>query len=696
LQAELDDPGLLCNREISHLRFFARVLEEAHDASVPLLERVKFLSILASLMSQFFMIRVAGLRQQVAAGVIELSPDGLTPKEQLAAIRPMVMDLMTASRTCLREILVALAEAGLHVVDHQELTGEQKASADSYFEREIFPVLTPLAYDPARPFPFISNMSLNLAVVLRDEDGAERFARVKVPTTLPRLIPIFGPGGSETAHEKKDVYLVWLEQVIAAHLTDLFPGLEPVETHLFRVTRDAEVTIQESEAHDLLETVEDFVRRRRFGTVVRLVVDSSMPDHIRSILARNLEIDPESVYSVELPLATSNLGDLYNYDRPDLKDPPFVPRIPRGLESVKGPKLFSAIRAQDFLLHHPFESFEPVVDFLETAACDPQVLAIKWTLYRVGQDAPIVAALLNAARNGKEVAVLVELKARFDEKSNIEWAKALEHEGAHVTYGLIGLKTHCNVGLVVRREGAAIRRYVHLSTGNYNAITTKQYTDLALFTARDDFGEDASDLFNYLTGYSDYGEHRKLIVAPTTMRERLEALIQREIGHAKRGEEARLILKVNALIEKDMIRLLYEASQAGVRIDLLVRGICCARPGMPGVSDNLTVRSIIGRFLEHSRIYYFRNGGKEECYLGSADLSAGSLHKRVEVLFPVEDPQLLRRIRDEILEIYLNDNVKARIMNPGCTYQRVAPLAGVSALNAQEWFLAHSSTTADR
>jgi polyphosphate kinase len=678
------DNSLLVNREISQLRFFFRVLEEAQDEGVPLLERVKFLSILGSIMSEFFMVRVAGLKQQVSAGISDPSPDGLTPAEQLKAIRPMVQQLMDESRSCFADVLHLLGAAGVHIVDYETLADEQKATARAYFDKIVFPVLTPLAYDPARPFPFISNMSLNLAVILRREDGTEHFARVKVPNTLPRLIPIAHDGGDA-------LYLVWLEQVVAAHLTELFPGVEIVETHAFRVTRDADIAIQELEAADLLETVEHFVRRRRFGSVVRLVVDAGMPDYVRSILTKNLDIGPDDVYQVELPLAMSTLGCLYGIERPDLKDPMFVPYQPAGLEGVEGREVFAAIQQQDILLHHPYESFEPIVDLLETAARDPDVLAIKQTLYRVGKNAPVVAALLEAARNGKEVAVLVELKARFDEESNIEWARALEREGVHVVYGLLGLKTHCKVLLIVRREGDAIRRYVHLSTGNYNTVTTKQYTDLGMLTADDGFGEDASDLFNYLTGYSKMKEYRKLSVAPMNLRERIEELIRREIDLAKDGGEGHLIFKINSLVDKKMIRLLYEASQAGVKQDLLVRGICCLRPQVPGLSDNIKVTSIVGRFLEHSRIYYFHNGGSAECYLSSADLMPRNLDRRVETLFPVADEALARRLRSEILETYMRDNVKARIMQPDGTYERARPSGDETPCVAQEWFLAGRS-----
>jgi len=671
----LDSPSLLINREISLLRFFGRVLEEAQSDQVPLLERVKFLSILGSIVAEFFMVRVAGLKQQVEAGTTELSADGLTPAEQLAAIRPMAKGLLTSARECFAEVLEELAKEGVQVVGYDDLTKAEQAIAQDYFRSMIYPVLTPLAHDPARPFPFISNMSLNLAVVVRDDEGADHFARVKVPNTLPRVIPV-----GETRGKAR---LVWLEQVVAAHLVELFPGMEIVESHQFRVTRDAEIAIQELEAEDLLSTVERSVQRRRFGSVVRMVIDRETPEVIQSLLRKNLQISPDDVYEVSLPLAMSDLGSLFTYDRTDLKDSSFVPADPVGLEGIEGRGLFAAIRRGDILLHHPYDSFQPVVDFLETAAQDPNVLTIKQTLYRVGKNSPIVAALLEAARRGKQVAVLVELKARFDEESNIEWARALEREGVHVIYGLPGLKTHCKVALVVRKEGDAIRRYVHLGTGNYNAVTATQYTDLGMFTAKEEYGADATDLFNFLTGYSNLRSYRKLLVAPMTLRDRLEALILREMELARQGKAGHVIFKVNSLVDEKMIRLLYEASQAGVSVELIVRGICCLRPGVPGVSDNITVRSIVGRFLEHSRILYFDNDGSPECYLGSADLMRRNLDKRVEVMFPVEDPALIERLRKEILDSCLRDNVKARLMQPDGTYLLASRTEGGVHLDSQ-------------
>ena len=678
-----EDAKLFLNRELSTLAWFRRVLEEAQDERQPLLERVKFLSIVSANLAEFFMVRVAGLKQQMDAGVVELSIDGLTPAQQLAAIRQAAMQLMNDTRDCLRGVIAQLDAVGIHVSDYAALTEDQKAYAKTFFDEMIFPVLTPLGYDPGRPFPHISNMSLNLALTVRVPNGPERFARVKVPNTLPRLLPmpsVPDPSGNGTA--PKDSYFVWIDQVIAEHLQTLFPGWQVLEAHPFRVTRDAEVVIQELEAEDLLETVERSVRERRFGSVVRLTTEPTMPDGIRSILIDNLNIEPGDVYTVPPPLGTSDLMQLCALDRHDLKDPPFLAAIPPEIAESEG-DIFSAIRRGDILLHHPYDSFATVVDFLQAAARDPNVLAIKQTLYRVGRNSPIVEALTEAAANGKQVAVLVELKARFDEESNIEWAKALEREGVHVVYGLLGLKTHSKTALVVRKEGERIRRYVHLATGNYNPATAQVYTDLGLFTCDEAMGADATDLFNYLTGYSSKTDYLKFLVAPINLRSGIESLIRREIEQQKQGAQGHLIFKINSLIDRQMIHLLYEASQAGVRVDLIVRGICSLRPGVPGVSENIRVVSIVGRFLEHSRIYYFRNGGDEQVYLGSADLMPRNLNRRVEILFPIQDARLIGQVRNQILETYLADNVRARLMLPDGTYTRLAPEGGGAAIDSQ-------------
>jgi polyphosphate kinase len=466
--------------------------------------------------------------------------------------------------------------------------------------------------------------------------------------------------------------------------------MDVLESHPFRVTRDAELAIQELEADDLLETIERFVRRRRFGSVIRVTIDEQMPERIRGILSENLELGEDDIYAVSSPLGLSSLWDLQRIDRPELSYQPLVQSTPAVLDADAETSIFAAIRQRDILLHHPYDSFDPVVDFVTAAANDPDVLAIKTTLYRVGRNAPVVDALMEAAANGKQVAVLLELKARFDEESNIGWAKALEREGVHVVYGLVGLKTHSKIMLVVRREGERIRRYVHLGTGNYNSVTTKLYTDLGYLTCDEDLGADASAVFNQLTGYATNGEYRKFLVAPTTMRRGIEERIDREIAHAKRGEEAHLILKMNSLVDKPLIRRLYRASQAGVKVELNVRGMCCLRPGVPGVSDNITERSIVGRFLEHSRIYYFLNGGAEEIIMGSADIMPRNLNRRVEILFPVQDPAIVRRLRDEILTVYLNDNMKTRVLHADGSWEHIWPGADEEPLNAQEWFVAQA------
>ncbi|HRF48864.1 MAG TPA: polyphosphate kinase 1 [Anaerolineales bacterium] len=676
LGLDLDDPRLYINRELSMLEFFRRVLEEARDSSHPLLERVKFLAIVASNMDEFFMVRVAGLKQQVKVGVVDPSEEQ-TPAEQLAAIRKVVNSLMQESRACWeRELRPTLAEAGVHVLDYGQLSPNQRRKVEAYFQELVFPVLTPLAFDPGRPFPHISNLSLNLAVLIRGRDGEERFARVKVPNTLPRLVPIKRSSGAtrKDGTVPREHYFVWLEQVIAANLHMLFPGMEIVEAHPFHVTRDADIIIQELEAEDLLETMEESVRQRRFGSVVRVQISGRMPERMREILVDNLEVTPLDLYSGDEPIDISRLMGLMSVDRHDLKDPPFVPGVPPVLrDAIHDSDLFSAIRQGDVLLHHPYDSFTPVLQFLQTAADDNDVLAIKQTLYRVGRNSPVVEALLEAIENDKQVAALVELKARFDEESNIGWAKRLEAEGVHVVYGLPGLKTHSKVAMVVRKEGTGIRRYVHLATGNYNPVTAGIYTDLGLFTCDDEIGADCTDLFNYLTGYSAKTEYRKLLVAPINLRARMQDLICREIEHAQRGEPAHIIFKMNALVDKPMIKLLYAAARAGVQIDLIVRSICGLRPGIKGLSENVRVRSIVGRFLEHSRIYWFANAGQPEVFVGSADLMPRNIDRRVEVLFPVGDPRLVRSIRDDILGVYLADNVKARQLKPDGSYARVAP-----------------------
>ncbi len=689
---DLNDPELYLNREISLLRFQERVLEEALNPALPLLERLKFVAIVGSNLDEFFMVRVGGLKLQLAEGVVERSPDGRTPAEQLAEIRRFSHEIMTASKQCLLEDLIPLlADEGIHLLSYDELNEKQRAQVSDYFDEVIFPVLTPMAFDPGHPFPHISNLSLNLAVVIRDQAGEERFARVKMPASIPRFVPLKRSSGSVrkdgTAPRKH--YFVWVEQVVAANLQALFPGMEIVESYPFRVTRNADMIIQELEADDLLETMEQGVRQRRFGSVDRVTFNPGMPGHIREILAKNLRVDSKDVYELDGPLGTSGLMTLYeSVDRPDLKDPPFIPStLPHlRLEDSKS-SIFDRIAKKSTLIHHPYDSFAPVVDFLFAAANDPDVLAIKQTLYRVGKNAPVVRALLKARENGKQVTALVELKARFDEESNIEWAKTLEREGVHVVYGLLGLKTHSKVAMVVRNEDDRMRRYVHLSTGNYNVVTSHIYEDLGFFTCDDDIGADVTDLFNYLTGYSAKKDYRKLIVAPIKLRANLENRIEREIEHARAGRGGHIIIKANALVDKSVIKLFYRASMAGVKVELIVRGICCLRPGIEGISENITVRSIVGRFLEHSRIYYFANGGEPEVYLGSADMMPRNIDRRVEVLFPIEETDHIRRIRAEILDVILADNTKARLLQPDGSYVRATVSDDGNQVSAQDYFL---------
>ena len=690
----LDDPELYVNRELSLLDFQRRVLEEAEDDTVPLLERVKFLSIVGSNLEEFFMVRVAGLKRQVEKGVLECGPDGMTPAAQLAAIRERVAKLFQAAHECWQEqILPSLRKTGIEVTDYSQLTNMQRSALNRYFRETIFPTLTPLAFDPGRPFPHISNLSLNLAVLIRDKEGVEHFARVKIPNSIPQFVALKSLPRQKGSKNPVCQCFVWLEQVVAANLKLLFPGMKILDAHPFHVTRDADTDIQELEAGDLLESVEEGVWQRRFADVIRLEVNEAMPPSVLKILIENLEVDRYDVYQLKGPLALSRLRHLAAVDRPELKDPPFVAAIPAPLQPQEETEdIFAAIRRQDILLQHPFDSFQPVLSFLQQAAKDPAVLAIKITLYRVGRNAPVVEALLQAVENDKQVAVLVELKARFDEESNIEWARKLEREGVHVVYGLQNLKVHCKTALVVRQEGNLIRRYAHLSTGNYNAMTSQLYTDIGMFTSDEQIGADCTDLFNYLTGYSAKPEYRKLLVAPIDLREHLEQMIQREIDHQHHGERGHLIFKMNALVDKRAIRLLYEASQAGVKVDLLVRGICCLRPGIKGVSENIRVTSIVGRFLEHSRIYYFRNAGQEEIYIGSADLMPRNLNRRVEVVFPVRDPKLIRRLRDEVLATYLADTVKARHMQPNGNYVRSSNRAAHEVVNSQQLLIERAVT----
>jgi len=693
---DLHRPELYYNRELSWIAYDTRVLEDAEDPRRhPLLERVKLLSIFSTNLEDFFMIRVSGLREQVAAALGDFSPDGLTAGEQLAAIREQVPPLLGRQRHLLHdELLPALAAQNIRVVDIDDVAPDDRADLDRYFEREVFPVLTPLAVDPGHPFPHISNLSLNLAVTINDARSGSRFARLKIPNVLPRFIPVPPPepermvmvADAAVVAVATDRAFVPLEQLIAANLDHLFPGLDIVESYPFQVVRDADIEIAEDEASDLSVSVAQSLSEGRFGSVVCLFVNPTMPEQIRALLMQNLQIGPSDLYMAEGMLGLGSLMELYRLDRPDLKYPPFQPRIPAALHA--GEDIFTSIARQDILLHQPYDSFTPVVDLLQAAAHDPGVLAIKHTLYRVGgSHAPVIDALLAAADEGKQVAVLVELKARGDEENNIEWARALERAGAHVAYGLIGLKTHAKMMLVVRKERDGLRRYVHLGTGNYNATTARLYTDIGMLSARPELGADVSELFNYLTGYSHQEEYRKLLVAPVSLRHRLMRLIERETAH---GEKGHLVFKMNSLIDTETIAALYRASRAGVRVELIVRGVCSLRPGIPGVSEHIRVTSLVGRFLEHSRVYYFANAGAEELYLGSADLMPRNLDRRVETLFPVEDAALRRRLL-HILAVYRRDTVNTSVMRADSAYARVTSEKGSeqTPLDAQAYFLTH-------
>jgi polyphosphate kinase len=655
--AGLRAPALYINRELSWLEFNRRVLHEARDSRTPLLERVKFLSIFSSNLDEFFQVRVAGLREQVAARLSELTPDGMSPEEQLRATSPLVRELQREHGNCLTtEVIPALAERGIELLLTQgQLSTEDHLFVEQYFTSNVFPVLTPLAVDPAHPFPYISNLSLSLAVILRGDTGEERFARVKVPKILPRWVPL--PG----LHR-----FVPLELVIAINLEALFPGVEILGSYPFRITRNTDLEIDPDEADDLLALIQEEVRNRRFAEVVRLEVDPAMPESLRQLLLAELNADQESdglpltledVYEVEGVLDASDLLGIAGLEMAELRDPAFSPAVPARLAGNRS--IFEVVREGEGVVHHPYESFAASVErFIQTATEDPDVLAIKMTLYRTGGDSHIARMLANAAERGKQVAVLIELQARFDEENNIRWAQRFEDVGVHVSYGVAGLKTHAKVILVVRREGEQIRRYVHIGTGNYAPKTARLYTDFGLFSADPDLGADLSDLFNVLTGFASPQGYRKLIVAPTGMRSRLLQLIQRESNHAKAGKPARILAKMNALVDPEIITRLYEASQAGVTVDLLVRGICCLRPGLPGVSERIRVCSVIGRFLEHSRAWYFHNAGNAEVQISSADWMPRNLDRRIEAAVPLDCPAHCDTVL-ELLELMLADNRQA-------------------------------------
>ena len=686
---DLRDPTLYLNRELSWLEFNRRVLHEALDQRTPLLERLKFLAIFSGNLDEFFQVRVAGLKQQSAAGIVERTADGMTPEDQLSAISSSVREMVRQHRHCLmQELLPALADEGLTL--HQrirDLTQAERDHVDGYFQANVFPVLTPLAVDPGHPFPYISNLSLSLAVALRGADGEERFARVKVPKILPRWVPLPTPNA-----------FVPLEEVIGSNLEALFPGVEILGWYTFRITRNTDLQIDHGdEADDLLSLIQEEVRNRRFAEVVRIEVHASMPPSLRELLLMEFsdQQDPptrplttDDLYEIQGLMDTADLLTLASLDLPALRDPMFHPVTPPRLASPRN--IFDVIREGDVLLHHPYDSFQTSVErFIQTAAEDPDVLAIKLTLYRTGGDSSIARMLVQAAERGKQVAVLIELQARFDEENNIIWAQRLEDVGVHVSYGVAGLKTHAKVMLVVRREGDTMRRYLHIGTGNYNPKTARLYTDFGLLSANPDLGADLTDLFNVLTGFAAPAGYRKLIVAPRGMRERFIAMIRREIAHQRAGAPARIVAKMNALVDPDVIAALYEASVAGVPIDLIVRGICCLRPGLPGISESIRVISIVGRFLEHSRAFYFLNGGDEEVYIGSADWMPRNLDRRIEAVTPIDNPGDRQALRD-LLMLMWEDNRQAWELRPDGTYVQRRP-AGLESERATHRRLIDSS-----
>ena len=666
------DEKTLFNRELSWLEFNRRVLDEATDDTLPVLERLKFLSIFSSNLDEFFMIRVSGLKEQIAEGVGELSADGMTASEQLSEVYKRLRPMLKRQVSYLSEnVFPALKEAGITIESYAGLNAKEKKQLDKYFRNNLFPILTPQSVDSSHPFPYISNLSINLGLYiepnraftqtnLKHHFRQKRFIRIKLPSTVPRLIPI---------NEKTGRYAL-LEEVVAANVAELFPHMKTSEAFLFRVTRDADIELREDEAGDLMRTLERELQRRRDRFAVRLEVAAAMPDKMVKLLTNGTGLTDDEVERIAGFVDIPDLLQLCSLDRPRLKDKPIIAVVPAQLQ--KKENIFDVIKKQDVLLHHPYTSFSTVADFIAQAAEDVSVQAIKICLYRTGKDSPIVNSLMRASRLGKQVTALVELKARFDEENNIEWARRLENEGVHVVYGISTLKTHSKVLLVVRREKEKLVRYVHLATGNYNPITARIYTDLGLLTADDEIGEDASSLFNFLTGYSQQDKYKRLILAPLHLRERLIALIRREIKNKQAKKEARIIIKANSITDVELINELYSASRAGVEIDLIVRGICALRPGIKGISENIHVRSVIGRFLEHSRIFYFANGGDEDVYIGSADLMHRSFDTRVEVVTPILDPEIRNYLKNTVLDAYLRDDVNAHILRPDGTYKKLS------------------------
>jgi polyphosphate kinase len=685
----LDDPSLYINRELSWLEFNRRVLEEVQDPQVPLLERVKFLAIFSSNLDEFFMVRLGNLQRKVQAGIVYGSgADRMPAQEQVERICQVTRQLVGEEYRCLlEEVLPALEREGIVLRGTRDLTPAERREVGDLFRRVVFPVVTPLAIDPGHPFPHLLNKSLNLAVILHRPGQAEKlFAVVQVPAVLPRFVPL--------PADKGHVFIP-LETVIRMHLAELFPGMELEQSTAFRVTRNSDIELDDDEVEDLLKAIEEEVKKRRRGAAVRLEIEAGAPAELEQFLMAALDLDPIDVFRLPGLLDLTGLFQIHGVPGyPALRDPQFVPQPVPDFPQPRNP--WASIRARDILVHHPYESFTPVVDFIEAAADDDRVLAIKQTLYRTSADSPVVHALQRAADHGKQVTAVIELKARLDEERNILWARELEKAGVHVVFGFVGLKTHCKVALVVRREEDGIRRYVHLATGNYNPQTARIYTDLGFFTCNPDFCEDASALFNYLTGYGELPQWRKLVVAPSRMQAFMVEKIEQETRHQAAGREGRIIAKINGLLEPAIVQPLYRASQAGVRIDLICRGVCALRPGLPGISDNIRVVSVVDRFLEHSRIFYFGNGGDPQVYIGSADWMDRNLSRRVEVVFPIEQPDLKQRLIQEILATTLADTAKARELLPDGSYRRVQPSDGQPRVRSQERFLEIAAQNATR
>ena len=682
------EPNNFFNRDLSWLEFNRRVLEEAVDPNLPLLDRIKFISIFFSNLDEYYMIRVSGIKEQIAAKIIEPTIDGLTPLQELKKIelnvRAMLNELYSLWNN---SILPDLKENSINILQYDQLEENERIALKDYFNKEIYPVLTPLAFDPGRPFPYISNLSLSFAILVKNKKGEKHFARVKIPSILPRLIRIEKIIGKEHLPTNSHfcAKYIWLGDLIKANLPILFPGYQILQANRFRITRDTDIEIQEDEADDLLEVIEENIRQRRFGSVVRLEVENQMPEFMIDTLTENLQISREDVHVIDGPLGLADVMQLYDLPLHHLKEKPFHPISPKVFDDDEN--IFSLIKKEDILLHHPFDSFSPVVDFIKEACKDPDVLAIKQTLYRVGSNSPIVRALIEAAERKKQVAVLVELKARFDEENNIYWAKELEKAGVHVVYGLVGLKTHSKMVLVVRRETDGVQRYVHLGTGNYNPSTAKLYTDLGLFTSNNEICADVSEVFNYLTGYSDQEEYRKIAVSPLNTRDTLLRNIQQEIENVENGGEGRIIFKLNSIVDPTTIAALYEASSKGVKIDLIVRGICCLVPQVPNLSENIRVISIVGRFLEHSRIYYFYNNGDEIILLSSADIMPRNLDRRVETTFPVENLNHKKYLKEHVLDVALADNQKSRVLLPNGNYAFNRKVFTEEVVNLQEYLM---------